>query len=445
MSTGGYMTERTEQGASSIASNEPWSVMGIVHGRHIDLDDEGRPLLEGRATHELRDGVPMDMRVCRYADDRGGRRMNVSALGQVTNHLDYILDRFASCQVALGVDEMTWPLVHAVNHHVLLGPTRYHLAGHTVCPGQVAAAHKVAVGYLAPLRAMLEDADGYPPLSVDAMLERVFERKLLHGAREVCAAPLDLIRRVTEHMLTARKTANVEQATREEVTVALLLTQQTLLGIAWRRFDRLAERTLVRDICERAVRAQTEYVKRQWEERMGELEAPTASECESLCPADDILSPYGADGFPVRSVANAQGFIRRYFDGGLAAHPSSMAYQALFGCPSASLHLVDDARRPAVAARFAAYVGAFTSFVRAQDRMEIQLRRLMGCPEAAAFWPHVSALPTPRTLKWFEMLVGHRLQYPTDRTSMPFLKSQFGDVALPDMVSWNVNEARLAA
>ena len=116
--------------ATAMRSDEPWAFSQLIAGLDDVLDEEGRPLAERRAPSALKDGVPMELGPCPYADSRQGEPMNLSALEQITRHLKPVFRELRAFHAALPAGSPSHDRMFLAVLDQLAGPAR-RLGVHT--------------------------------------------------------------------------------------------------------------------------------------------------------------------------------------------------------------------------------------------------------------------------------------------------------------------------
>ena len=402
--------------------SDPWSLAGMINNFETICDTEGRPVFEGRAPVGVKEKVPMVMRKCPYPDERQGRMMNVSALNQITEHLDAALENIASYRLTLPSTVTSWDFFYRAILDQLGQAALYILRNKPVLPVQLSVTYKVATGYQVPLRELLnlELSRQAPVPTVANLLDYVKQRKALVGKREVCAAPMSMVTKVTEVLydgLPDQKT----KARPERVAVAQALMLQTWLGIVWRRFDLAAERQLLlEDLGPATLFPRTPYLKRLLADRLGEIEQ---SEVVDYFELPHLLPPDLR-----QSLRRTMAFL----EGGqeLCGETVSLI-QSLMEHDDAVVVMSDLTRRPVFAQRFVAYLKAYRSFVAHFEAIEIDLRQRLGFPTEPPVLLDPSFFPSPRALKWFELVSGHLIRPNPEVSGGLMFQNQHRSIPIP--------------
>jgi hypothetical protein len=397
---------------------EAWSLASVIHGFEGYRDDDGRPVFELRAPAGVKEGVPMHMRRCPYADERAQRWINVSALAQVTDHLDAVLVDVAALHAAQPaaagwerlcvavMDQLAQPAVHLLR---AARPRRAPL------PARLSVGYKVSVGYLTPVRDLLTlSARGAArEASLASFLAFLDEGRYLLGTREVCAGPPNLLARVSAAMLGGGEA--VAAAPPARVAIARALALQLQVGLVWRLFDRdIERRLLLGEVGWQSLRPRNAFLTRKLAERRAELEAaPAVTDRLALPDALDELT---------RARLRAALAGRPHADGdGVVA----LAERLLDGGEGAIL-LEEPVARARFARLFARYLVAYRVFVDALHALERDLRAHVGVGLDAPVKLDASVFPTPRALGWFELVLGYRLGGP----GASVLRNQHREVAV---------------
>jgi hypothetical protein len=409
-----------------LDAQAPWSLASLIDDFSQVVDVEGRPVHEGRAPAAVKEGVPMVMKRCPYPDERHGRMMNVSALAQITDHLDAVLANVAACRAGLPARPASWDVLYrALLDQLAQGAVFVLRHPGARLPAHLSVGYKVAAGYQVPVRELLElELLGRAPApTVEHLLAYVRGRASLVGKREVCAAPMVMVARVTAAMVeggAAPVAATPDPALVERTRVVELLMRQAWLGIVWGRLDQVCERRLLLDDPGRArLHPRTPYLARLLDERVAAVAGLDADAPLILPP---VLDDDGADA--LREVI--AGLTEGAAWGGDAA-----ADARLPPSPDAAVELTDRGREPQFARRFAAYLRAYRVFLARHERLERALRAVLGVPTTApvAFSPGV--FPRPRALRWFEVISGYRVRAPDDAPTALTLRSQLHTIAVP--------------
>lgn len=407
-----------------VLDGQAWSVSGLIYGLEELLDDEGRPVSERRAPSAVKQGVTIELRRCPYQDDRHGQPMNVSALAQITKHLDAVLEdirAFRSSATSLGagaaaaspggddfsdvlcavIDQLAGPAVHVLRQRDVVPPV----------PARCAVGHKLAAGYFGVVREILCGAAlGEPcPRTVAGVMQHVRKTRALHGASEVCAGPLPLIERTTDVLLRGQSDRRVPDA---RVAIAAALTQQVRLSIAWEIFDGACERALLlghlHDI---EWMPRTTIVRRALTTRIDELRA--APRVFTIAGALQALP--GAGGAAL--LAGVRTAYASLLSGAAAApqdtaraDDSAQTLAELLARDEGAIALASGAPRDPIAAHLAGYFSGYRATLAALFAEELRLRQLLGYDARPPLRTNGVLFPAPRTLRWAEMLLGHWLR-----------------------------------
>jgi hypothetical protein len=377
-------------------TGEPWAVGAVVHSLGDVLDDEGRPVMERRAPSATKRGVPMQLRACPYADARNGIAMNVSALAQVTRHLDAVLADVARYRAGATAREPSWEEVLAAVIDQLAGPAVFLLRARSTrgpVPARLAVGHKLAAGFFGALRGLLRARalGDRRPVTADAFLDWVASSGALIGASEACAGPPNLIARATAVFVRRGDAAPLADPAR--CVVAERLRMQTQVGLAWEMLDLAAEcALLVGTSFAEIARPRNDFFSQKIARRTAELEGV---EARSLAAGARAALPTD---FSCACGPEA------VLDG--SAHAVERLDEMIARAEGAVVVERGDDRRM-LARRFADYLAQYAAFTSASYRLEIEIRRAI-CVDLPG--PVKSALPHPRALEWFEAIAGCRVE-----------------------------------
>ena len=385
---------------------KPWSFAGVVFGLEHIRDDEGRPISERRAPSVVKDGVPMELRSCPYSDERRGQPMNMSALTQVKQHLEAVLEEVAQFRAMSPEGNPTWAEVFAAVIDQLAGPARYLLetrARRGAVPAQCAVGHKLAAGYFDVLRKLLlrEALGDRRPVSVKNLLTFVKEQRSLIGASEVCAGPPKLIVRVSDVLVNGMPTGAVALPL-ERVSIARLLSLHVQVGIAWELFDLESEKRFLIDEIGRAhIRPRNAFIERKLDERIDELSRGAGSIGVALPELPETLA--------TDARKRLETVLQEPCENGSYARASEVIGQ-LLSYSDGAVELTLPSADAVVAASFARYLVTFREFVCVQCAIEQELRTRLGFTVEASIKLHPTVLPKPKGLDWYEVVVGHSLR-----------------------------------
>jgi hypothetical protein len=383
---------------------EPWAVSGLVHGVERLLDDEGRPVAERRAPSSVKEGVPMELKPCPYRDERGGSPMNISTLAQVTRHLDDVLSDVHAIRAGLPPTHQGWGAFLEVVLDQLAGPSLHllRLGRHdALVPARVAVGHKLAAGYFGVLRQLLvrEACGERREPTVEGFLAFVHQTRSLIGASEVCSGPPHLLARCTESMLHGGE-PRARAVAPERVVIASTLAAQVRVGIAWELFDaQLERRLLLDDLGPERLRPRNAFMQRALDTRLAEILGEPGGEAVGGaaglppgldCPEVDALGALLADDADppalVREIVLA---LVSHQEGGIALGGGADA--AVF------------------AGRFARYLAVYRATVLAQWSLERRARAALDATGEAPMRVNQLMLPKGQSLRWFEAILGHRV------------------------------------
>ncbi|HTQ80352.1 MAG TPA: hypothetical protein VMM92_10170, partial [Thermoanaerobaculia bacterium] len=177
------------------------------------IDDEGRPLYEGRASQEMRAIAPLEHAVCPYAGSRykHEKPMNVSGLRQMSRHWE---DVIAGLQYLRSLYPQPAPHIRYIDLWKICNLGEYLTAyllfrgndpvPNRALPANVAGIFKIVIGLVHAARQLaftslfLGVEKINEPLDHGQLYAFVEERKLFIGPKEVCAGPEPLIKEVIE-------------------------------------------------------------------------------------------------------------------------------------------------------------------------------------------------------------------------------------------------------
>jgi hypothetical protein len=395
---------------TGVLGNEPWAVSGLIYGLDRLLDEEGRPVSERRAPSIAKQGVVMELRRCPYQDERQGKPMNISALAQITKHLDAVLADVATFRGSLPASS-GWSGFLAAVLDQLAAPALQVLRSRSdeqPVPAQLSVGHKLAAGYFGVAYGILTaEAQGrHREPTSDSVLQFVRESGALIGASEVCAGPLHLIGRATEVFLHGRSSARVSEA---RLAIAETLAMQVRIGLGWELFDAATERQLLLELLPRPLlQPRTSIILRALDERLVALAAlQNVATWEQAATAIPEVVPPTAD----RQAADS---LRTLFRSGGAAASSTARSQALLlellGEARPALELTDASLRPSLAWLLAGYLEVYRATVGTLYLGELSLRTRLGYPTAAPMKLSSLIFPFPKTVRWLEALLGHWLR-----------------------------------
>ena len=390
---------------NNALDGKPWSFAGVIFGLERIRDDEGRPLSERRAPSSIKDGVPIELRSCPYADERLGQPMNVSALAQVMTHGNSVLTEISAFRAMGWQGTPGWDQVLATVIDQLASPACYLLQNRDrrgPVPARHAVGHKLAAGYFGVLRKLLmQEAMGeHHPVSVESLLAFAKKHRALIGASEACAGPPRMIALVSDALI--RGTSDTPpRLPPERVSMARLLCLQVQVGITWELFDLESERRFLIDEIGRVhMRPRNSFLERKLDERIDELRGGLAcagADSRALPNArcDDLLERLR---IVLRNPCEDGSYDR-----------TRDAIIELLSYGNGALEVTLPSGHGVIGGSFARYLVAFREFVRAQWAIENELRTLLGFPVDVHVHLHPTVLPKPMALDWYEVVLGHRL------------------------------------
>lgn len=377
---------------------QPWSVSSVMFDLNDMLDDEGRPLSERRADAPVRAAVEMEMRLCPYSGVRNGKWMNMSALTQISQHYNAVMDEVAAMRrqvdgswdgiLAVVLDQLARPALHLLQQRDAQGPV----------PAQAAVGHKLAAGFFGVMRTLHERlALGMDlPVSVEGFLELVEQTGALVGANEACAGSPQMIRKASTTLIEGEARKAVTLAP-QRLEMARCLALQVQLGIFWYHYDRQHLWELLRGQTRQSLRPCNDFLNRKLERAAAELpqemparavatRLPQALESGARYRLADALRDAASPDALAKDLETAAGLLRQ---------PGSViAYEG---------------RVESFALRVARYLNAHRLFSQELERLEQRLRTLLDLQSPAPVRLGGTVLPLPQALAWIEMVVGRRL------------------------------------
>lgn len=375
-------------------AGQPWALTGTLYLEGV-LDDEGRPVGERRETSAVKDGVEIELRACPYRDARHGLQMNVSALRQITRHLDDTLASIDAFHGARGRPPESWRDVLSAVIDQLGRPGRAVLAAgaaHRV-PAQDAVGHKLAAGFFGVIHQIVRDEalGHHRPLTADALVEAAVTQGALIGASEVCAGPMHLIKKASEALVSGAQTPGVA-ADPARVVVADAIVGQLRHAMAWAWLDARVEQWTLRDgPLASALTPVNDFMRRRLHERLAELpDAPPHT-----TSAEAILRDAGEHG--ARCVA-----AMRAIEEDCPPDADLTALRARIDQQRGALRLSDEAQRERVARALCHYLAAMAELLDAQVAHERAARAALGLSTTPALAISSILLPSTQGLFWLE-------------------------------------------
>lgn len=360
-------------------------VSDLLFGLSSLIDSEGRPLGERRAPSAVKAGVEITLKECPYRDSRRDQPMNVSALAQVTAHLDPVLDdltRFRGAQPLSTAS--TWSGVMTAVVDQLFAPGRFLVtAGGVVSglPAVAAVAHKLAAGYFGMVYEVLrrQECGTQVVFTTQSFLEHIAATRALHGASEVCAGPPAMIAKVTEVLLGGYPSGINSEAFTQRRTVAELLTKQLLEGLRYQVLDAALERALF-EILGACPTARNHFIRERYTSRHAELREQNTPQSTAATLLEGRMSP-------------AVSALERYLRDGAGAI------------------LAGDEQIPAILSVASALLCEYERTVASQKKLERELRGTLGLPSETLRSRNALILPLSNTGRWLEALSGASLRY----------------------------------
>ncbi len=400
-----------------------WSFGSLISGFTTTKDDQGRPLYENRAPAIVKEGVPMVMRRCGYPDERRGKMMNLSALTQITAQLEGVLAEIRRFHNSLPDGPPSWDrFCWALNDQ--LGQPALHAlrskSKQVVIPTLMSVGYKVAAGYLVPTREIMSRCiqGAELPMTKSALLGYIRERGSLVGAREVCAAPMAMVERVSEAFLGMNRDREAGHVDADRLQLSRALTDELWIGLLWRSYDLAIERQLLTGDLRGALRPRTAHVAGQLSARL-----------EAMAAEPDVAPrlPAGLDAELSRRLRAAM--VPR--EPGENDAPLLQLTSELVARQEGAITLLDGSLAELVSRRFVAYLATYLEFVSLFEEVEVSARVALGCATKAPVLHDPSFFPEPRALRWLELVLGHRLRRSAEQSAMWVLKNQHRVVEVP--------------
>jgi hypothetical protein len=350
----------------------------------------------------------MELKPCPYKDERHGGLMNVSALEQITRYLDPVLADIEAFRGLLPNREPNWADMFTAVIDQLARPAVYLLTeggdGRPV-PATRAVGHKLAAGFFDVLTGLLiADAQApVRPVSVKRFLAFVKKRRALVGSGEVCAGPPHLITRVTEVFLHGGAEAgkNVDE---NRLPLARALAVQMALGSAWKFFDKTMEWEILLG-GHGISRPQNPFIEREFKARVGELQA--SEQQPSIETASRLLHSAVA-------AAHRDWLTRRMAAAvaGEGCGDAAGLIEELIREEAGALTVTDSGYRAFLASALSGYLAAYLQAVNLLWEQEQVIRGCLGFSPNAPMKLNGLILPRLRSLRWFEAVLGYRVERP---------------------------------
>lgn len=402
----------TRGSLESALRGEPWTLTGVLLAIDHVRDVNGRPLGERRAPADARRDVPVEVVPCPYPDERQGLMMNKSALEPTMRSFAAVTAEVAGYHAALPAAEPSWHRMLGAVLDQLFAPARYLLEQRSESgplPADLSAGHKLAAGYFGALRRLFRESIAGtfepPSPSAESFTQFVHARGSLIGASEVCAGPAYHMNILTQLFMDGRPSglrralANAAVGP-ERIRLAELLVQQVQLGLLYEVCDERFERVLLLERgAPRVLPTQTAFLADRLAHRADELLALPPPRRGSLAPH----LPRGTDD---AALATAIADI----EGAMASREEAAPLLAVLEAGDAAVRL-SPLLRLEYAGRLTALLRTYRLFVRAQWRIEQELRRVLGYSNEPGFLLNSMLCPRPRSLEWFDVFTGHTLQW----------------------------------
>ncbi len=416
---------------------KPWSFSAMIHSQSHVHDTDGRPLGEIRAPTQAKIDVPMVLRACPYRDSRRGYSMNVSALEQMTAHLDWVLHDVVAFRRASEKKLKSWDLMLAGILDQLSGPLRHLLSagnGESRVPARLAVGHKLAAGYFGVVTQIIkQEAFGrHTQNHVEAFLSEIERQNALFGASEVCAGPPNLIRRCTAAWLApdsalaaVLKPMENPPATPSEarVSVSHHLLEQVRLGLAFGAYDSAVEARFLRRWGPELDPHNSFIEKRLVLARMKAAEHPKLPD-----DAAARLLLRGEEANPARQALAA--LMNASFHGH-APTAAVKLYAALLRCRKGALRIENSAAVDVLAADIANYVECLRRLNQYQWELEMRVRTDLQLPLATPVKLGSLQRPLPAFLDWIEAMLGYKVVCePTQRPAVT-LRNHLNQESVP--------------
>jgi hypothetical protein len=104
---------------------------------------------------------------------------------------------------------------------------------------------------------------------------------------------------------------------------------------------------------------------------------------------------------------------------------------ALFARNESAIEIVEPTARLLVARRFDAYLFAYRVFTDALCQLEREIRHELVLPLDPPIKLHATVFPAPRSLEWFELVMGFRLRPQEPPASGMVMKNQHITIPIP--------------
>ena len=387
-------------------SGAPWALSGLLFGIDGYHDTDARPLGERRAPSAAKEGVPMELKACPYRDERHQMPMNVSALEQLTRHLDAAIDDIEKFHALAGPSDPSWGRMFEAIVDQLLRPAVFLLRTRGAdgpVPAVCAVGYKLAAGFFDVLRRLLraEALGEAPAIDVESFYDFVRRERALIGSSEVCAGPANLIKRVSGALLIPKNEVAADDP-EGRAAIAALVGRQIRVGIAWELFDRACERGffITDNACERLV-ARNDFMRRALDGRAEEVQhaAPV-----SVDHARAAFTAIGDEAAPILPA------LDKWRDGATIPEVSSAELARLIEFGDGALRAEDPDFTACFCRDVANYLAVYRATVILQRDLEKRLRYYLGYAPQAEVKLNGLLLPKPKSLRWYEALLGHQLR-----------------------------------
>ena len=383
-------------------NEDAWSVSAIIFDLNAMLDDEGRPLSERRADAMARVDVEMEMKHCPFPDYRKDKWMNVSALTQITQYLNPVLEEMEAFRGHIKNDDVTWEDILACVIDQLASPTIYLLQqrNQDPVPAKVAVGHKLAAGMFGVMRGLFKQralGNNDLPVSVDSFMKRIEETEALLGAtHEACAGSIAMIEKATTALIEGNPDNQLElDPLRFELAHCLAL--QVQLGIFWSLYDRVHLWSLMRGEFREHLVPCNNFLMNKIKQTENDLEA--------------VAPPRpGSSALPAALDTSTRNILTEALND--TAEPKALeedlqTASELLNEPGSVIQY-NGAIEP-LALQAANYLNTYRLFEAELSKIELKLREHLSFSQNAPIRLGAAVFPTAQALPWYELIIGRRL------------------------------------